>query len=296
VEIPPRKALKVGLWLFLALGVAVFVASYLGVRFGGPLGGGGEVALVRVEGPIMDTREQVKTIRGYAKDHRIKALVLRVDSPGGGVVASQELHDAVAAFKEGGKPVVTSMGTVAASGGYYVSAPSTLIVANPGTLTGSIGVIMSMANVEKLLDKLGVSAVTIKAGRNKDIGSPFRAMTDEERALMQTLMDDIHNQFIAAVADGRGKSVEEITPLADGRVFTGHLAVEAGLVDELGNLETAIRRAGELAGIEGRPRVIEKEPGMFSHLMADTRSWFPWLPAAGPGGVMGPQAMYLMTW
>lgn len=295
MEIPPRKALKVGLWLFLALGVAVFVASYLGVRFGGPLSGG-EVALVRVEGAIMDTRDLVRAVRGYAKDHRVRALVLRIDSPGGGVVASQELHDAVAAFQKGGKPVVTSMGTVAASGGYYVACPSDLIVANPGTLTGSIGVIMSMANVEKLLDKLGVAAVTIKAGRNKDIGSPFRPMTDEERVLIQNVMDDIHDQFIAAVAAGRGRTVAEITPLADGRIFTGHQAVEAGLVDELGNLETAIRRAGELAGIEGRPRVIENKPGVFSRVLADTRGWFPWVPGAGPAGVMGPQAMYLMTW
>jgi len=294
VEIPPRKALKVGLWLFLALGLAVFVASYTGVKFGGPMGRG-EVALVRVEGPIMDTRDLVGTIRGYAKDHRVRALVLRVDSPGGGVVASQELHDAVAAFKESGRPVVTSMGTVAASGGYYVAAPSDLIVANPGTLTGSIGVIMSMANVEKLLDKIGVAAVTIKAGRNKDIGSPFRPMTDEERALIQDVMDDIHDQFIAAVAEGRGRTVEEITPLADGRIFTGHQAVDAGLVDELGNLETAIRRAGELAGIEGRPRVIEDEPTVFSRVLADAKGWLPWLPGAGAGG-MGPQAMYLMTW
>jgi protease-4 len=294
VEIPPRKALKVGFWLFLALGLAVFVASYMGVRFGGPMGGGA-VALVRVEGPIMDTRDLVKTIRAYGKDHRVRALVLRVDSPGGGVVASQELHDAVLEFKKGGRPVVASMGTVAASGGYYVACPSSLIVANPGTLTGSIGVIMYMANFEKLMDKLGIAEVTIKAGKNKDIGSPFRPMTDEERALLEGVMEDIHSQFIQAVAEGRGKSVDEITPLADGRIFTGEQAVKVGLVDELGNLETAIRRAGELAGIVGRPRVIENEPSVVSRVLADAKGWFPWLPVTGTGGV-GPQAMFMMTW
>lgn len=294
MEIPPRKALKVGFWLFLALGVAVFVASYMGVKFGGPLSGGA-VALVRVEGPIMDTRDLVKTIRGYAKDHRVKALVLRVDSPGGGVVASQELHDAVLAFKNAGRPVVASMGTVAASGGYYVACPATRIVANPGTLTGSIGVIMYMANFQKLLDKVGIAEVTIKAGKNKDIGSPFRPMTDQEKALLQGVMEDIHGQFIQAVAEGRGKTVDEIRPLADGRIFTGGQAVKAGLVDELGDLESAIRRAGELAGIEGRPRVIENEPSVFSRVLADARGWFPWLPVTGAGGI-GPQAMFMMTW
>jgi protease IV len=294
VEIPPRKALKVGFLLFVALGILVFLASYAGVHFGGPLSGA-QVALVRVEGPIMDTRQFVEAIRAFAKDNRIRALVLRVDSPGGGVVASQELHDAVQDFRKTGRPVVTSMGTVAASGGYYIAAPSDLIVANPGTLTGSIGVIMQTANVSQLLEKIGVSAITIKAGKNKDIGSPFRDMTDEERDLVQGVMDDIHDQFIRAVAEGRGRPLEEIEPLADGRIFTGRQALQAGLVDELGNLETAIGRAGELAGIEGRPRVIENTPSVIERLVADARGWVSWLPSARPGWA-GMEALYLMSW
>jgi len=294
LEIPPRKALKVGFVLFALLALGIFIASYLGVHVASPLAHD-EVALVRVEGAILDVRDTVDLVRSYQKNSRVRALVLRVDSPGGGVVASQELYDALVAFKTSGKPVVTSMGTVAASGGYYISAPSDLIMANPGTLTGSIGVIMSLANVQKLLDKLGVSAVTLKAGAHKDMGSPFRELTDEERALLQGVMDDIHDQFIQAVADGRGKGADEIRALADGRIFTGRQAVKAGLVDELGNLEQAIQRAGELAGIEGRPRVIEREVPFWERALGETRTWFPWLPRSG-AGFLGPQAMYLMTY
>jgi protease-4 len=293
VETPPRKALKIGFYLFTALALAVFAASYLGVHGGTPMGNE-QVALLRVEGPILDSRVAVEQIRAYQKSSRVRALVLRVDSPGGGVVASQEIHDAVLAFKRTGKPVVTSMGTVAASGGYYVAAPSDLIVANPGTLTGSIGVIMSMPNFEKLMEKVGVSNVTIKAGLNKDLGSPFREMTDAERALLQGVIDDIHSQFIDAVASGRGMTGETVRLLADGRVFTGRQAVTQGLVDELGNLETAISRAGELAGIKGRPRVLEEKKSPIERMFADLEGVFDRLPTSG-SGIVGLQAMYLMT-
>ena len=293
MEVPPRKALRVGFGLFTALAVVVFALSYFGVHLYSPLATD-SVAMVRLEGPILDARETVKTIRSYQDNARVRALVLRVDSPGGGVVASQEIHDAVVAFKDSGKQVVTSMGTVAASGGYYVAAPSNLILANPGTLTGSIGVIMSLANFEGLLEKVGVTNVTIKAGANKDIGSPFREMTDAERTLLQGVMDDIHDQFIEAVANGRGRPLEEVRPLADGRIFTGKQALEMGLVDEIGNLDTAIRRAGELAGIKGRPRVIEQKKSRWGQFVADLEGAFPWTPSVGPG-FSGVQAMYLMT-
>jgi protease-4 len=293
VEIPPRKALQVGFLLFAVLALGIFAVSYMGVHVV-PSMARDEVALVRLEGPILDVRGLVDTVRDYGRDSRVKALVLRVDSPGGGVVPSQELYDSLVAFKKTGKKVVTSMGTVAASGGYYVAAASDLIVANPGTLTGSIGVIMSLANVEKLLDKVGISAVTITAGKHKDMGSPFRALTPEERALLQNVMDDIHNQFIQAVADGRGRPVEEIRALADGRVFSGRQAIQAGLVDELGDLQQAIQRAGELAGIPGKPRVVEQQPPLWERLLGEPRTWFPWLPRSA-ASLTGPQAMYLMT-
>lgn len=293
MDAPPRKALKVGFALFIAAGLVLFVMSYIGVYVFAP-GGGERVGLVRLEGPILDARELVDTIRSFQKDDAVRALVLRVDSPGGGVVPSQEIHDAVAAFKASGKSVVTSMGTVAASGGYYAAVPSDLIVANPGTLTGSIGVIMSLTNLQELMGKVGVSNITIKAGKNKDIGSPFRPMTAEERELLQGLMDDIHSQFIEAVANGRGRPVDEIRPLADGRVFTGRQAVELGLVDELGNLQEAIKRAGELAGIEGTPRVVERRKSPLERLFGEVRSLIPW-PTAGPGGLTGMRALYLMA-
>ncbi len=293
MDIPTGKALKLGFSLFVALSLAIFAASYLGIHNMTPLDSD-RVALVRVEGPILDAREIVDTIRAYQKKPNVRAMVLRVDSPGGGVVASQEIHDAVAAFRDSGRPVVASMGTVAASGGYYISAPTDVIIANPGTLTGSIGVIMSLANFERLMDKIGVENVTLKAGKNKDIGSPFRPMTDDEHALMQAVMDDIHSQFIEAVAAGRGRTVEEIRPLADGRIYTGRQALDAGLVDEMGNLETAILKAGELAGIEGRPKVVERQESPWERFTQGIDSRLPWLPA-GRSGSVGLQAMYLMA-
>jgi protease-4 len=149
------------------------------------------------------------------------------------------------------------MGTVAASGGYYIAAATDRIMANPGTLTGSIGVIMEMANIEGLLKKVGVEGVVVKSGRYKDVGSPLRKMSDEEQALLQSVMDDVHTQFIEAVAKGRSLEVPEVKALADGRIFTGRQAKEAKLVDELGNLEDAIQLAAEIAGIEGEPKVVE---------------------------------------
>ena len=293
VDASPRKALKIGLVVFAVFAAAIFVFSYLGVYAIAPMSGE-RVALVRVEGPIMDARDAVDAIHAYQKDDRVRALVLRVDSPGGGVVASQEIHDAVVEFRESGRVVVTSMGTVAASGGYYVAAPSDLILANPGTLTGSIGVIMSMANFEGLLEKVGVQSVTIKAGKNKDIGSPFREMTAPERRILQGVIDDIHDQFIEAVARGRGREIAEIRPLADGRIFTGKQAVAEGLVDELGNLDTAIARAGELAGISGKPKVLERKESPLDRFLAGAESLVPW-PRAGASGRSGVQAMYLMS-
>ena len=149
------------------------------------------------------------------------------------------------------------MGSVAASGGYYIAAATDKIVANPGTLTGSIGVILEMANVEGLMEKVGVKSVVIKSGKNKDVGSPFRTMSSEEQKLLQSVLDDVHDQFIEAVAEGRGLSEEEVRPLADGRIFTGRQAQGMGLVDELGNLQDAIQLAADIVGIEGKPTVIE---------------------------------------
>jgi protease-4 len=217
-----------------------------------------KVALVRIEGPILDSKNIVDEIKEYGKDSSIKAIILRIDSPGGAVAPSQEIYSEVkkAAAK---KAVVVSMGSIAASGGYYIACPATRIIANPGTLTGSIGVIMELPNIEGLLTKIGVKTEVIKAGKNKDIGSAFRAMKPEERELLQGVMDNVHEQFIKAVAEGRKLKVEDVREIADGRIFTGEQAVEKGLVNELGTLEDATRIAAKLAGIKEEPEVVTKK-------------------------------------
>ena len=220
--------------------------------------GGDRVAVIRIEGVITDSRETIEELRRFRDNPSIKAVVLRIDSPGGGVVPSQEIHtEVLKARKDGRLKVVASMGNLAASGGYYIAAATDKIVANPGTLTGSIGVIMELANVQGLLEKVGVQSVVIKSGRYKDLASPFRAMSEEDRALLQSVLDDVHDQFIQAVATGRALQVEQVRNLADGRIFTGRQARTAKLVDELGDLQDAIKLAARLVGIEGEPRVVE---------------------------------------
>ncbi len=258
-----RKSLLVGGFYFLIFSGLFFIFAYwLTLKDGnnGGWGSGNKIALIRVEGVILDSRKIVKTLRRYGKNPDIKGILIRIDSPGGGVAASQEIYDELIEIqREGQKKVVSSMGTVAASGGYYIASATDLIVANPGTLTGSIGVIMELTNIEGLLNKIGVEGITIKSGKNKDVGSPFRKMKKEERALLQNVLDDVHSQFIEAVAEGRSLHIDEVRRLADGRIFTGRQAQEVGLVDELGSLQWAIQRSAELAGIEGKPQIIEAD-------------------------------------
>ncbi|MDH4230619.1 MAG: signal peptide peptidase SppA [Nitrospirota bacterium] len=215
------------------------------------------LALIRIEGPIMDSKDAVDEIKEYTKDSSIKAIVLRVDSPGGAVAPSQEIYEEVKkAAAE--KPVVVSMGSVAASGGYYISSPATRIIANPGTLTGSIGVIMELPNLEGLMNKIGIRTEVIKSGKHKDIASAFRSMGKEEREILQGVMDNVHEQFMKAVAEGRKISIEDVRKIADGRIFTGEQAKTLGLVDELGTGEDAIKTAATLAGIKEEPEVVSK--------------------------------------
>lgn len=219
---------------------------------------GERVALIRVEGVITDAQGTIGELKKFGDSPSVKAIVLRIDSPGGGVVPSQEIHDAIVRLRNRtNKAIVASMGTVAASGGYYIAVATDRIMANPGTLTGSIGVIMETANIEGLLKKVGVEGVVIKSGKFKDVGSPLRKMTEEEHQVLQVVMDDVHAQFIEAVAEGRGIELSEARVVADGRVFTGRQAKGLGLVDELGDLDDAIQLAADLGGIEGEPRVIE---------------------------------------
>ena len=217
-----------------------------------------KVALVKIEGPIMDSMDIVDEIKEHVKDRSIKAIILRIDSPGGAVGPSQEIYEEVKKASEE-KHVVASMGSIAASGGYYIASPADVIFANPGTLTGSIGVIMEIPNVEGLMTKIGIRTEVIKSGKHKDMASAFRKMGKEDRDILQGVLDNVHEQFIRAVAEGRKLEVEEIRSVADGRIFTGEQAKELKLVDELGTLENAVKKAGELAGIAGEPEVVSKE-------------------------------------
>ena len=219
---------------------------------------GNRLALIRIEGPIMDSKNATDEIKEYTKDNSIKAIVLRIDSPGGAVAPSQEIYEEVkkAVSK---KKVIVSMGSVAASGGYYIAAPATKIIANPGTLTGSIGVIMEIPNIEGLMNKIGIKTEVIKSGRHKDIASAFRTMGKEEREILQGVMDNVHEQFMKAVAEGRKIEIEEVRKIADGRIFTGEQAKTHGLIDDLGTLEDAIKTAATLAGIKEEPVIVSKE-------------------------------------
>ncbi len=253
---PKRSLLRRIVWTIVIAGGALLLLNALLPEL--DLSGQERVALIRVEGVILDAQTTIGELKHYSENPLVKAIVLRIDSPGGGVVPSQEIHDAVKRVKnKSNKAVIASMGTVAASGGYYIAAATDRIIANPGTLTGSIGVIMEMANFEGLLKKIGVEGVVIKSGRFKDVGSPLRKMSDEERKLLQSVMDDVHHQFIQAVADGRSLELSDVELLADGRVFTGRQAKEARLVDELGDLDDAIHIAADIAGMEGEPKVVE---------------------------------------
>lgn len=257
----------------------VFLASLLvgNKRTSTPLQmvGSDKIALVKLEGLMITADSVVEELNDYAEDSSIKAIVLRIDSPGGGVVVSQEIYNAVRNARKEGKKVVASMGTVAASGGYYVAAAADRIVANPGTLTGSIGVKMEFANIEKLLEKIGVKGMVVKAGEYKDVGSPFREMSEQEKKLLQDVIDDVHSQFITAIAEGRNLQEAEVRAIADGRIFTGRQALDLKLVDQLGDLSDSIKVAGELVGIKGKPRLIEKRKKMpfFDYLKEESAAW-----------------------
>jgi protease-4 len=232
-------------WLLMA------TVSEDGLPTGGP-----KVAVVEVEGIIVDGGAAVRELREHADNASVKAVVLRVNSPGGVVAPTQEIFAAIQRVRKGGKPVIASLGAVAASGGYYVATAADRIYANPGTLTGSIGVVMQMANLEGLLKKVGVEYVVVKAGAYKDVGNLARSMSPEERKMLQALLDDVYSQFVDAVAEGRGLERKEVLAFADGRIYSGQQALTLKMVDEMGGFEDAVEAAGKLANISGRPRLI----------------------------------------
>jgi len=232
-------------------------------------GSGDRIAVVDLRGEITSSDAVVRQMKRYRADRSVKAILLHIDSPGGGVVASQEMYEEVRRTRDDGKPVIVSMGALAASGGYYVACGGTRLVANRGTLTGSIGVISEFLQLKDALDKLGIAVNTIKAGKLKDAGSPARKMNDDDRAYFQRLMDDVHRQFIDVVVRERKLPPGRVRELADGRVFTGEEAVTLGLVDTLGTFEDAVRIAAGIAGIKGEPALVKER-----HLKAFWESVF----------------------
>ncbi len=221
-------------------------------------GTGGTLAVVELKDEILSSENIVRQFKKYRENSSVKGIVFRIESPGGGVSASQEIYEEVKKTRDSGKPVVVSMGSVAASGGYYVSCGATKIVANPGTVTGSIGVISQFMNFNQLMGKVGVGTTTVKSGKFKDTGNPYREMTEEEKKYFQETIDEVYQQFLSVVETERKIPHDAAKKLADGRIFTGKKAYEVGLVDTLGTYEDAISLAAHLAKISGTPKIVKE--------------------------------------
>jgi len=237
------------LFLFLLTIVSISIASRLTTRR--------SIPLIEVKGEISESKDVIKNLEKVRKNRLIKGVVIYLNTPGGAVVPCQEIVDEIDRLQDEEKIVVASLGTVAASGGYYIASTADRIVANPGTITGSIGVIMQLPSVEELTKKIGIEMRVIKSRKYKDIASPFRKMEKDERELLQDVVNDVYDQFVDEVVKSRGIERDSVMKIADGRIFSGKKAKELGLVDTLGSLEDAIMIAGELAGIKGKPTVIE---------------------------------------
>lgn len=256
-----------------------------------------KVGVINIKGVIWDSFEINEQIKDFRDRPDIKAVVFRIDSPGGAVAPSQEIYSEVLKTRKE-KPVFVSMGNVAASGGYYISAGADKIYANPGTITGSIGVIMEFLNIEGLYEKIGLKGNIVKSGKYKDIGSGLRDMTPEERLILQQLMDDVHGQFIDAIAEGRNMKRDDVVKIADGRVFTGRKAKTVGLVDELGTLEDTISAIAIEAGLKDDPLVIypkKERRGIFSLLFGESLEESLDFRDKIKGAFSGFKMMYLLT-
>jgi protease-4 len=262
----------------------LFILTVLSLIFSGEGGettetitygsGEGKVAVVELREPIMASENIVRQFKKYRENSSIRAIVFRVESPGGGVAASQEIYEEVRKTRDAGKPVVVSMGAVAASGGYYVSCGASKIVANPGTLTGSIGVIIQYLQFKDLMNKWGIGETTIKSGRFKDSGSPFRKMTEEEKRYFSVVVDDVYGQFLDVVVAERKLDRKQVLKYADGRIFTGRQALQYGFVDTLGTMEDAVKIAAAMGGVRGKPSVVRevKRKSLFERLFGDAAS------------------------
>jgi protease IV len=256
-------------WLWGLIGIALMFTIFFVVILlitvlltggEGITDGGTKIGVVAIEGVISSdlAEKTVRLLTKYADDASIKAIILRIDSPGGGVASSQEIYEEVKRIQSGGKLVVASLGSVAASGGYYIACVANRIFAHAGTVTGSIGVIVQLANAEELLRKIGVESTVITSGPFKDSGSPMRALRPEERQVFQALVDDVYQQFVEAVAQGRNLPVGEVRQAADGRIYTGRQAKDLHLVDELGSFQDAITYVATTIGIDGKPKLVQE--------------------------------------
>jgi protease IV len=243
---------------FIVLGAAMYFVSGFFSSSSSGIGFSNKIGVIEIAGQISDSGPILEQLMEFSKNKHIKAVVLRIDSPGGSVGASQEIYREVARVTDT-KKVIVSMGDTAASGGYYIAAAGDKIVANPGTITGSIGVIMSFYRIDELSKKIGLTLEVIKSGEFKDTGSSFRELTDREKELMNGVVLNIQEQFIKAVAEGRKLPVDKVREIADGRIFSGEMAKELGLVDELGNFQDAVNLAASLSGIKGEPTLVYSE-------------------------------------
>ncbi|MGD9401745.1 MAG: signal peptide peptidase SppA [bacterium] len=254
--------------VFIAAAIAFFIVLTAGGLLpegrGGGLSLGKKVGLIEITGTIIEPTEYVGQITDFGEDSSIRALVVRVESPGGGVAASQEIYEALRNVRDSGTPVIVSMGGIAASGGYYVACGADSILANPGTLTGSIGVIMNFPMARELMRKVGLEWEVLKTGEFKDTGSFARPMTDRERALLEEILFDVYDQFVSVVSTERNMTVDEVKKIADGSVYTGRQALEMGLVDRLGGLRDAIDLAADMGGISGKPTVVKPRKDLWT--------------------------------
>lgn len=232
-------------------GIAVLGAFVVNNEISGVISSSpGNIGVVEVTGPILSSKKIILDLKAFRDDDAIKAIVLRIDSPGGGIGPSQEIYRELMKTRAV-KTVIASMGSVAASGGYYIACAAQGIVANSGTITGSVGVIMEYANLEQIAKKIGIASVVIKSGEYKDMGSPMRELKDSEKQLFQKLVDELHAQFVSDAAAARNMETHVMAKLADGRVYTGQTAMKLNLVDRIGNMDDAVEWAGQKAGIEG---------------------------------------------
>lgn len=261
--------------LFLMLSGLMYVYKSPGASDGSgssSLFGRGSVGVVEVNGVILDSKKTLAKLEKFEENEQVKAVVVRLNSPGGAVAPSQEIYQAVKNYK---KPLVVSMGSIAASGAFYVACGAKKVYANPGTMTGSIGVIMEFANLEKLYQWAKIQRYVVKTGKFKDVGAEYREMTPEEKGLIQRMVDDVLGQFKSAIATGRKLSMEQVTQVADGRIFSGSQAKEAHLVDELGTITDAIQEAAKLGGIKGKPSVVygERQKRGWMDFVMDDSTW-----------------------